>query len=90
MLGYCSAIGLIMNKIIRLSEVITCYGLSKSTIYKRISDGLFPKPINLGGRAVGWPELEISIVINALIAEKSPDEIKALVLTIIEQRKTAA
>lgn len=34
-------------------------GLSRSTIYLRIQEGTFPKPINLGERAVGWLDNEI-------------------------------
>src|SRR3954470_16101086 len=34
-------------------------GLSRSTIYLRISQGTFPKPIKLGGRAAGWVQAEI-------------------------------
>jgi prophage regulatory protein len=33
-------------------------GLSRSTIYLRITQGTFPKPVSLGGRAVGWLEAE--------------------------------
>jgi len=47
------------HRILRLPEVMTRTGLSRSTIYLRISDGTFPKPVNLGGRAVGWVEAEI-------------------------------
>ncbi len=45
--------------ILRLPEVKKTTGLSRSTIYARISHGTFPKPVNLGGRAVGWLEAEI-------------------------------
>lgn len=45
--------------ILRLPEVKTCSGLSRSTIYSRIAEGTFPKPVSLGGRAVGWLESEI-------------------------------
>ncbi|NRA56049.1 MAG: AlpA family phage regulatory protein [Gammaproteobacteria bacterium] len=55
-----------MKKIIRLPEFMDCYGLSKSTIYKRISDGLLPKPISLGARAVGWPANEVGLISDAL------------------------
>ena len=34
-------------------------GLSRSTIYLRVANNCFPKPIALGGRAVGWIESEI-------------------------------
>jgi prophage regulatory protein len=45
--------------ILRLPAVKGRTGLSRSTIYLRISEGRFPKPVSLGGRAVGWVEAEI-------------------------------
>jgi len=48
-----------MHTILRLPAVKACTGLSRSTIYLRIAEGTFPKPVNLGGRAVGWLEVEI-------------------------------
>ncbi len=48
-----------MHTINRLPEVKKSTGLSRSTIYLRISQGTFPKPVSLGGRAVGWLEAEI-------------------------------
>jgi prophage regulatory protein len=48
-----------MHMILRLPEVKKSTGLSRSTIYLRISQGTFPKPVSLGGRAVGWLEAEI-------------------------------
>jgi prophage regulatory protein len=45
--------------ILRLPAVKTRTGLSRSTIYLRVSEGTFPKPVSLGGRAVGWVESEI-------------------------------
>jgi prophage regulatory protein len=47
------------HRILRLPEVMTRTGLSRSTIYLRSSQGNFPKPVNLGARAVGWIEEEI-------------------------------
>ncbi len=47
------------HHILRLPAVKTRTGLSRSTIYLRISQGTFPKPVSLGGRAVGWIEAEI-------------------------------
>ena len=46
-------------RIIRLPEVINRTGLSRSTIYSRISKNSFPHSISLGDRAVGWIESEI-------------------------------
>jgi prophage regulatory protein len=45
--------------ILRLPAVKARTGLSRSTIYLRVSEGSFPKPVSLGGRAVGWVESEI-------------------------------
>ena len=45
--------------ILRLPTVKARTGLSRSTIYLRISEGSFPAPVSLGSRAVGWIESEI-------------------------------
>jgi prophage regulatory protein len=42
------------HQILRLPDVKARTGLGRSTIYQRISEGLFPKAVNLGSRAVGW------------------------------------
>jgi prophage regulatory protein len=47
------------HTILRLPAVKTSTGLSRSTIYLRVSQGTFPKPVSLGGRAVGWLEAEV-------------------------------
>ena len=48
-----------MHTILRLPEVKRSTGLSRSTIYLRVAEGKFPKPVCLGGRAVGWLEEEV-------------------------------
>ncbi len=47
------------NMILRLPAVKTRTGLSRSTIYLRVAEGRFPKPISLGARAVGWVDAEV-------------------------------
>ncbi len=54
-------------------------GLGRSTIYRRIKQGIFPKPVNLGGDRVGWPAFEIEAINKARIAGATDEEIKALV-----------
>lgn len=54
--------------ILRLPGVKTRTGLSRSTIYLRISEGRFPKPISLGDRAVGWVEADIDEWLDQQIA----------------------
>jgi len=48
------------HTILRLPAVKARTGLSRSTIYLRIAEGSFPKPVSLGGRAVGWIEAEVN------------------------------
>ncbi len=41
-------------KILRCRDVETLGGISRSTIYKPINQGTFPKEIRLRSRALGW------------------------------------
>ncbi|MCZ6624948.1 MAG: AlpA family transcriptional regulator [Deltaproteobacteria bacterium] len=55
------------HNILRLPAVKATTGLSRSTLYKRIGEGAFPKAVNLGGRTVGWIEEEIQAWIQGKI-----------------------
>lgn len=57
-------------RIIRLKEVIDSTGLARSTIYKYISEGNFPRPVSLGDRCVGWLDSEVHDWILARIEER--------------------
>jgi len=46
-------------KLIRLNQVMSYTGLGRSSIYKFMADGHFPKSISLGERAVAWEISEI-------------------------------
>jgi len=58
-------------KVIRLKEVIDSTGLARSTIYKYVAEGFFPKPISLGDRCVGWLEGEVHDWILARVEERN-------------------
>jgi prophage regulatory protein len=55
-------------RILRRKQVQERTGLSRSTIYLRITQGTFPKTISLGARAVGWLESEIDEWLDARVA----------------------
>jgi prophage regulatory protein len=56
--------------ILRLPQVKSQTGLSRSTIYLRIAKGDFPKQIDLGGgRAVGWLADDVDNWIKQRLAE---------------------
>lgn len=44
---------------IRREEVTTLTGLSRSTIYRYMDKGIFPRPVPLGVRSVGWVKEEV-------------------------------
>ena len=62
------------HKIMRLPDVIDMTGLSRSTIYLRMSKGTFPGSISLGQRAVGWLKADIEEWLDACVsASKAVD-----------------
>ena len=76
--------------IFRLPAVKAESGYSRSTIYLRIAQRLWTKPISLGARAIGWPASEVEALNAARIAGKSDQEIRDLVIRLEAGRKAAA
>jgi prophage regulatory protein len=76
--------------ILRLPAVKIATGLSRSTLYLRIANGVFTHPVNLGGRAVGWPSHEVAALNTARIAGERDAEIRELVAKLEAARKVTA
>ena len=66
------------HAILRLPEAVRLSGCSRSTIYLRIKQGLWPRQVPLGPRSVGFPAYEVEALNSARIAGKTDDEIRAL------------
>jgi prophage regulatory protein len=75
--------------ILRMPAVKTESGLSRSTIYLRVSQRLWTKPVPLGARAVGWPSDEVEALNAAPHCRKTDDEIRDIVATLEAARKDA-
>ena len=75
------------NTILRRRQVESESGYSRSTIYLRISRGLWTSPVNLGARAVGWPANEVEALNAARIAGLTDTQIRKLVLDLMLERK---
>jgi prophage regulatory protein len=58
--------GSLPDRILRLREVCSRAGVARSTIYYWIQLGTFPKPVAIGGRAVGWRESVINEWLQSL------------------------
>ncbi len=56
--------------ILRRPEVQARTGLGRSTIYAKMADGTFPKPVKLGPKSVGWMESEIAAWLEGRRAER--------------------
>ena len=59
-----------VHKILRLPDVIERVGFSRSSIYAFVDNGSFPKPVQIGIRAVGWLDSDVDDWISDRI-EKS-------------------
>ncbi len=59
------------RRILRKPAVKALIGISAdSTLYDLMAAGMFPRPINIGPRAVGWIESEIEDWISARMAAR--------------------
>jgi prophage regulatory protein len=47
------------SRLLRLGEVMTKTGLSRSTLYMMVNKSRFPAPVNIGLRAVAWVDDEV-------------------------------
>lgn len=48
------------ERILRLRAVLDRTGLSRSTLYRKIGEGTFPKQIRIGVRCAGWRESAVN------------------------------
>jgi prophage regulatory protein len=74
-------------KIVRRPEVLELLQISRSNLYKKIEQGLWPKPIQLGARAVAWLSTENEQILAAMIAGQAQGELKQLVKVLVDNRK---
>lgn len=61
-------------------------GLKKSARAEKISEGLLPPTISLGGRARAFLEHELNEVARARVAGKGDDEIRKIVEQLVARR----
>ena len=54
-----------MSKILRMPDVLDKVGVSRTTIWRQVKAGIFPSPIRLSARSVGWRENEVDEWLDA-------------------------
>lgn len=57
-------------KLIKIQDVCELTSLARSTVYKFIAEGRFPKQVNLGANCVAWVEREIHQWLEERMAER--------------------
>lgn len=77
-----------LQTILRCKTVSAETGYPRSTLYLRIKQGEFTKPISLGDRAVGWLASEVAAINAARISGKGKAEICNLVRQLEAARKS--
>jgi prophage regulatory protein len=77
-------------QLIRRPEVLTLTARSKSALQLDEKAGVFCPPIAIGDRAVAYLKHEVEAIIQARIKGQTKEQIEALVIELIKQRKTAA
>jgi prophage regulatory protein len=74
-------------QLIRRNEALLLTARSKSALQLDEKAGLFCPPISIGERAVAYIKQEVDAIIQARISGQSPEQIKALVSELVQQRK---
>ncbi|EHR6925614.1 AlpA family transcriptional regulator [Vibrio parahaemolyticus] len=57
-------------RFLKLKEVMEKAALSRSVIYRKMSEDAFPKSINLGDRAVAWVESDVDDWMAKVLASR--------------------
>ncbi len=79
-----------IERILREPNVTEARGISRSTLWAEIKKGLFPHPVRIGPRSVGWPASEVAAINRAIIAGNGADELRSLVARLESARQAAA
>ena len=61
--------------LLRKREVLRITGLSNSTFYNRIKEGVIPSGVPIGPRLKGWPASEIDAYIQSCIAQRDNKQV---------------
>lgn len=59
------------KRLVRMPEVAPRVGLCKASIYNRMNEGTFPRPVSIGGGRVAWLESDIDEWIEQRLVESA-------------------
>ena len=62
------------EEFLRLKQVKSLIGLCRSSIYNKINEGTFPRPLRLGPQSVAWLQSEVHLWMSERIADRDQIE----------------
>lgn len=77
-------------RFLRLPDICTKYGRSRTSVYRDIGRGVLPPLISLGPRCSAIVESELEAVLKARSAGATEDEIRRLVADLVADRRKGA
>ena len=67
------------NNYISIDKVLEKTSFGRSSLYAKIGEGLFPKPVKVGSRKIAWPEYEVNQVMAFYLRTTDEEERKIFV-----------
>ena len=77
-----------MIEMLRLKDVIRNTGYPRGSIYQKMGEGLFTRPVPMGARTAAWPKHEVESILQARIAGANDAVIRELVKELMNKRQT--
>ena len=74
------------NKFISIDEVLEKTTFGRSSLYAKIGEGLFPKPVKVGSRKIAWPEYEVNQMMTFYLSTTDEEKRKIFVTNLEKNR----
>ena len=74
------------TKFISIDEVLEKTTFGRSSLYAKVSKGLFPKPVKVGSRKIAWPLYEVDQMIAFYLSTTDEEEKKSFVVNLEKTR----
>jgi len=69
-----------------IDEVLSRLALGRSTLYSKVQQGVFPKPVKLGKRKIAWPQHEVDQMMTLYLCSPSMDQVRDFVRNLESDR----
>jgi prophage regulatory protein len=66
-----------LDGFLRLRTVLAITGLSRSTLYRRIQAGTFPRQVRIAERCVGWRQSAVDAWLCEPCAEQAASDVRS-------------